>query len=196
MMQLPQKFIQRVRELKHRNIVVLLVVFLLISWVMYDFVLVRHEVFHSVSQYSFQDKTPTQIKSSLDPVGRVMVSGKSESERILAFVHILERYHYLLYKQEITLQNYYDSIEPVLYPGQKNKLITRNVFIQQVKRYLRRLRQTEYDYLKYEIAEPRYYYEDYTRNVEVTLIRTTRGGSEFLEYNFRLYKDGYYLYIK
>lgn len=190
------KILQRAQELKHGNIVMILAVFLLLFWALYDFVLVRPEVFRPVAEYTLGDKTPAQIKRSLEPEGRLMVSGKTETEKILAFVHVLERYHYLLYKQEINLQNYYDSIEPLLYPEQKNKLIARNVFTQQVRRYLRRLRQTEYDYLKYEVAEPVFYYEDYTRNAEVSLVRTTRGGSELLTYYFRLYKDGYYLYIK
>jgi hypothetical protein len=172
-------------------------ILLVIAWILYDFLLVGSKDFRKAQEYSFEGKTIREISGSLNDEFQHLYSGVDEKEQIMGFVHLLERNHYLLYRREIRLESFYDFISGILYPKQKVSLRDKSRYTFGVRRYLRRMRKTQYEYLKYELSEPEFYYEDYTRNARVLSVRTTvEGSKEYHKYYFREYKDRYYLYLK
>lgn len=174
-----------------------LAILLVIAWVLYDFVLAGSKNFQKAQEYSFEGKTIREISGSLNEEFQRLYSGADETEQIMGFVHLIERNHYLLYRREIRLESFYDFISGILYPKQKVSLRNKSRYAFGVRRYLRRMRKTRYEYLKYELSEPEFYYEDYTRNASVLSVRTTvEGSKEYQKYYFREFKDRYYLYLK
>lgn len=180
-----------------RKYFVILGVFLVVFWILHDFVLSGNREFRKIDEYTFEDKSVREVARSMDRESRRLVSVGNEKEQIIGFVHILERNHYLLHQNEISLESYYDFLNTILYPKQKRSLKVKAEYAYQVDKYLKRMRKTKYEYMKYELAEPEFYYEDYTRNARVLLVRTSvEGNRESLKHYFRKFKDRYYLYLK
>ncbi len=175
----------------------ILALFFAAFWVLYDFVLVGNKEFPKAHEYSFENKTIRDIAGSMNEQSQRMVSLGNEREQIIGFVHLIERNRYLLYKNQISLESYYDFVNNILYPKQKNSLKDKARYAHQLSKYLRRMRKTHYEYLKYEMSDPEFFYEDYTRNARVMVVRTSlEGNREYHTHHFRNYKDRYYLYLK
>lgn len=182
---------------KRRNYFVILGIVLVVFWIIYDFILMEAKDFEIAHRYSFIDKTTREVGRSMTEESRRLLSGADEEEQISGFVHIIERNRYLLYKNQINLESYYDFIDNILYPKQKNSLKDKGEYAFQVSKYLRKIRRTQFEYAKYEMAKPEFYYEDYTRNARVLLVRTSvEGSKEYHTHYFRKYKGRYYLYLK
>ncbi len=176
--------------------IIALGVLLVVAWGMHDFVLVKNKQFQTVDFYSFEEKSGRDVAASMTTESIRVLHVGNEREQILGIVHIMERNRFLLYKKEISTQSYYDFLDNFLYPLQKRHLKKKDQYAYQVNKYLRRLRRTKYTYFKYEMSEPEFYYEDYTRNARVSLLRSGSGSNEFYRYHFRKYKGKYFLYLK
>ena len=193
-----EEMLQEKEELATRikYVVILVLVFVTFS-LLYDYVLVGSKEFPKTNEYSFEDKTPREVAQSMTEQSLRVVSIGDEKEQIIGFVHLIERNRYLLCKNEISLESYYDFLNNILYPKQKNSLKDKNKYVYQLNKYLVRLRKTHYEYLKYELSDPEFYYEDYTRNARIFLVRTSQEGNrEYYTHHFRNYKGRYYLYLK
>jgi len=178
-----------------RKYFAVLAIFLVVSWILYDFVLVGSKKFLITQSYSFEGKTTGEIADSLEKESRRLLSGAGEIEQIAGFVHLIERSRYLLYTGEVRLESYYDFTRSIMYPRQEIGFKDKSQYAVEVSKYLRRVRKTQYEYVKYEFSDPGFYYEDFTRNARVSVVRTARGGSkEYYTYHFREYRGRYYLY--
>lgn len=173
-----------------------LAIFLVIFWILYDFVLVGSKKFLITQSYSFEGKTTDEIADSLEKESRLLLFETSEKEQITSFVHLIERNRYLLYNGEVRLESYYDFTRSIMYPKQEIGLKEKTQYAYEVRKYMQRVRKTQYGYIKYEFSDPEFYYEDFTRNAHVSVVRTARGGSkEYYSYHFREYRGRYYLYL-
>jgi hypothetical protein len=180
----------------NKKYVIGLIVFLAIFWFLYDFVVVKSTEFQTKHIYSFENKTVREVADSMSNESQRLLSGVDEKEQITGFVHIIERNRYLLFKKAISPESYYDFIGTILYPFQKISTKKKSQYAYQVRKYLRRMRKTRYEYVKYEMSDPEFYYKDYTRNAEVSVVRVTpEGKKEYHKYHFRQYKERYYLYL-
>lgn len=180
----------------NKKYVIGLAVFLAVFWFLYDFVLVKSTEFQVKNEFSFEDKTVREVADSMSEEARRLLAGLDEKEQIIGFVHIIERNRYLLLKNEISPESYYDFIGTILYPFQKISTRKKSQYAYQVRKYLRRMRKTQYEYVRYEMSEPEFYYRDYTRNAEVSVMRVTpEGKREFRKHHFRQYKERYYLFL-
>lgn len=180
----------------NKKYIIGLAVFLAVFWFLHDFVLVKSTEFQTKHGYTFENKTVREVAGSMSDETQRLLSGVDEKEQITGFVHIIERNRYLLYRNEISPESYYDFIGTILYPFQKISTKKKSQYSYQVSKYLRRMRKTRYEYIKYEMSDPEFYYEDYTRNAEVSLVRTTlEGNKEYSKHHFRQYKERYYLYL-
>jgi len=181
----------------NKKFVIGLGVFLVVFWVIYDFVLMRGDEFKRTHAYTFEDKTVREVARSMSDETQRLLSGLNEKEQVIGFAHLIERNRYLLYNNEISLESFYDFVSNILFPFQKISLKKKSQYTYQLSKYLRRLRKTRYAYVKYELSDPEFYYEEHTRNAVVSLVRTSSGGNrEFHKHHFRQYKDRYYLYLK
>lgn len=172
-------------------------VFLIVFWVLYDFILMKGDEFKRTHAYTFENKTVRDVARSMSDETQRLLSGVNEKQQVIGFVHLIERNRYLLYNNEISLESFYDFVSNILFPFQKIGLKKKSQYTYQLSKYLRRLRKTRYEYVKYEMSDPEFYYEDHTRNAVVSLVRTSLDGNrEFCRHHFRQYKDRYYLYLK
>jgi hypothetical protein len=193
-----EEMLQKKEELTTRRKYIVILAFVFLAfWVLYDLLLVGSKEFPIAHEYSFEDKTIREIAGSMTEQSLRMVSDGDEQEQIIGFAHLIERNRYLLYQNEISLESYYDFVNNILYPKQKNSLKDKTRYAYQLNKYLIRMRKTHYEYLKYEMSEPEFYYEDFTRNARVLLVRTSlEGNREYHTHHFRNYKGRYYLYLK
>ncbi len=180
-----------------KEILLVLGSLLVVLWVVHDFLLVREDKFEGVFGYSFENKTSQEVLKFMEAEARRMLSDVDEREQVIGFANITELNHYLLHTKKASTESYYDFINNILHPKQKASLKDKARYVYQVNKYLRRKRKTRYEYLKYEISEPEFFYEDFARNARVMLVRTTHENKkEHLDYCFRKYKGRYYLYLK
>ncbi|MCP5108921.1 MAG: hypothetical protein GY950_36395 [bacterium] len=188
---------EREKKAVRKKYIFALALFLVLFWVLHDFILVGNKEFQISREFSFENKTSREIAESMTEESQRLVSIGDEKEQIIGFVHIIERNRYLLYKNEISLESFYDFITNILYPRQKISMKSKGQYAYQVRKYLNRMRKTRYEYLRYQLSDPEFYYEDYTRNARVNLVRTTlEGTKEYHRHYFRKYKGRYYLYLK
>ncbi len=182
---------------KNKKYIIGLGVFLVVFWVIYDFVLMRGDEFQGAHAYTFENKTVRDVARSMSDETQRLLGGVTEREQVIGFVHLIERNRYLLYNNEISLESFYDFITNILFPFQKINLKKKSQYTYQLSKYLRRLRKTQYEYVKYEMSEPGFYYKAHVRHAVVSLVRTSLGGNkEFYKHHFRQYKGRYYLYLK
>jgi hypothetical protein len=180
----------------NKKYIIGLAAFLAVFWFLYDFVLVKSTEFQIKGGYTFENRTVREVADSMSNETQRLLGGVDEKEQITGFVHIIERNRYLLLKNAISPESYYDFINTILYPFQKISTKKKSLYAYQVRKYLRRMRKTQYDYVKYEMSEPEFYYKDYTRNAEVSVVRVTlEGKKEYRKHHFRQYKERYYLYL-
>lgn len=175
---------------------IILSLLLLMVWIGHDYILKQHNEISKTTpsaHYSFEYLTPGQVRDSLAEETRRLVSQEDETIQLIAFVHILERYSYLLYTGEISQDNFYESLGPFILPARKSQLKKKQDYAQEINRYLGRLRGTGYRYLGYTVGKPEFQFSDYARVARVELVMETSSGNERRCYLFRRYKDRYYL---
>jgi len=185
---------------KHVAYVLILGVILVICWLLFDFILVKEEIFNKVEEFSFEDKNEVEIKEKIKTEISRYQSAEEAAHQILALVNMLECNYYLLFNRHIGLNRYYDFIKIILFPPQRKQLKAKGNYVDEVKRYLKRRRKIKLEYNKYEISYPVIPgLHEKQRITKVLVARTLDSGKDkkFLKYCFKQYNDKrYYLYFK
>jgi hypothetical protein len=176
---------------------------LVICWLLYDFVLVKDEIFYRIDEYSFKDKQKTEIKEKIKQEIKGFQSSKEPVNQVRALIHILECNYYLLYNRARRMERYYDFVKFVLHPSQRRQLKDKQGYVNEAKRHLKRKRNLPINFKKYEISRPVFSGPPGSEAAEVLVIRTLTEASgedqskEFFTYFFQKYKDNrFYLYFK
>ncbi|NIM13252.1 MAG: hypothetical protein GTO45_14160 [Candidatus Aminicenantes bacterium] len=186
-----------------RKYIVILALILVTCWLLYDFVLVKDEIFYRIDEYSFKNKQETEIKEKIKQEVKAFQSAKEPIKQIRALIHILECNYYLLYNRARRMERYYDFVKFVLHPSQRRQLKDKQSYVNEAKRHLKRKRNLPINFRKYEISRPVFSGPPGSEAAEVLVIRTLTEangedqGKEFFTYYFQKYKDNrFYLYFK
>jgi hypothetical protein len=186
-----------------RKYIIILALILVTCWLLYDFVLVKDEIFYRIDEYSFEKKQETEIKEKIKQEVKGFQSAKEPVNRIRALIHILECNYYLLYNRARRMERYYDFVKFVLHPSQRRQLKDKQGYVNEARRHLKRRRNLPLNFRKYEISRPVFSGPPGSETAEVLVIRTLTEasgedqGKEFFTYHFQKYKDNrFYLYFK
>ncbi len=178
----------------------LLVGILLVLWVMMDFVLIKEETFLKSEEYTFLGRTELEVKTRVKlDIKRYQTAPKPE-EQVLALVHLLECHYFQLLTRRTGMDRYFDFIKIVLYPSQRVQLKNKTGYTRQVGRYLKRKKNLNIRFIKYELSVPvfRDDVDGMTARVLVkrTMHSTSGSHTEIFLYHFRKHSDNrFYLYF-
>jgi len=179
-----------------RRYIIGLMVFLVLTWLLSDFVFLRGRVYDRAFEYSFQGKRWRSVRSFIDGQGRIYQNSFRADDQMLALVNIIEGFHYLLYNNRINLETYYNFARMIIVPGQRIRLREEAGYVYEAGKYLRKMRNLEISYLGYAVSYP-VYKRGSRRNVaDVFVVRTALRGREFIRYRFLKIRDRYYLSLR
>jgi len=191
---------QTARRKERTVFIILLSVTLLLVWLLYDVLLVKKELFVKIEEFSFENKTPVQIKEKIGSEIKRYQSATDATQQVTALVNLLECHYFEVYRKRKGMKQYYDFIKIILYPSQRVQLKSKPLYIQQARRFLKRKKNLHFRLLKYEVSKPRFSGVDPEVIVSVLVVRTqltdTGNTLEQFKYNFRKHTDNrYYLYF-
>lgn len=192
---------------RKRNII-LLAAALLSAWLLFDVILDKDQAFEKGEEFSFEDKLDTEIKDRVNIELQRYESSPDRGQQVYALVHALECNYFLVYNSFRRLERYYDFIKIVLFPLQRRQLKNKKNYLRQIRRYLKRKRNVDVHFSKYEISVPRFRGPEGGETAQLTVIRTIvtglgRGTSpgadtakEIHTYSFKRHSDQrFYLYF-
>lgn len=176
--------------------ITILIILVAVIWIVNDFG-IREEIQISKDfEFSFESNTLKQIKDHAKSVLDEYYASEDNDVQIRALINAVECYHYLLYANEINVSRFYDFMRIILLPAQRIKLRKKEEYVYEIKRYLRRKRNLNIQYLKYEVSKPVQLDEQKDEFVQIHLIRTNAENKEYLSYFFKKFKNRFYLYLK
>jgi hypothetical protein len=178
------------------RIIIGLVILVIGIWIIFDFVLKKETPFTKDSEFVFQEKTLQQIKYFAERTFNDYLSSEENLDQVRLLVNALECNHYLLYANKLKVPRFYDFINIILLPSQRNELKNKTKYVYEIKRYLRRKRNLEIKYLKYEFSKPESLGETDNQYVRIRVTRKDAENVENLVYYFKKFKQRYYLYFK
>ena len=165
-------------------------------WIIFDYLLKKEIPFTKDSEFVFQEKTLQQIKNFTDSAFNDYLNSQETLNQVRLLVNTLECNHYLLYANKLKVPRFYDFINLILLPSQRNELKNKKKYVYEIKRYLRRKRNLEIKYLKYEFSKPEPVGEPDNQYVRIRVIRKDAENVENLVYYFKKFRKRYYLYFK
>jgi len=180
---------------QYRTITVLVILVILI-WIFFDFILKKETPFTKDSEFIFEAKTLQQIKNHAEKSFNDYLITEESNTQVRLLVNALECNHFLLYANKLKVPRFYDFIHIILLPSQRDELKDKEKYVYEIKRYLRRKRNLEIKYLKYEISKPEPLEEKNNTVLKIRVIRRNADNNENLVYHFKKFKQRYYLYFK
>jgi len=191
-----------------KRYIVILAAALLAVWLLNDIILDKALPFEKGEEYSFEDKLAEEVKDKVNGELQRFETSPDPKQQLYALVHALECNYFLVYNSYRRLERYYDFIKILLFPLQRRQLKNKENYLRQVRRYLKRKRNVDIYFSKYEISAPRFSGPAGGETAQLTVIRTIVTGlergrtpgadiaKEVLTYNFRRHSDRwFYLYF-
>lgn len=192
----------------HKRYIFFLAAILMAVWLLYDFILVKESPFAKGEEYSFEDKLESVIKDKVNSELQRYEASLDKDQQVIALVHALECNYFLVYNSFRRLERYYDFIKIVLFPHQRRQLKDKKNYLRQIRRYLKRKRNVNVHFSKYEISLPRFSGPTGGETAQLTVIRTIVTGlgkdttpdaeitKEVHTYSFKRHTDRrFYLYF-
>lgn len=168
----------------------------ILIWIFFDFIVKKETPFNKDSEFFFQGKTLQQIKNFAEKSFNDYLASEENNTQVHLLVNAIECNYFLLYANKLSVPRFYDFINIILLPSQRNELKEKRKYVYEIKRYLRRKRNLEIQYLKYEISKPEQAKNKKNSVLKIRVIRKNADNDENLTYYFKKFKQRYYLYLK
>jgi hypothetical protein len=181
---------------KETKIIVILGFILIITWLFFDFSLLKDEIFNKAYGISFNNKTEKDIKEKLKSEKEIYQKAEKEEEQILSMVNMIICNFHLVFYKSISLGKFYDFTKIILFPSLRNQLRNKKNYVNEMKRYFKRMRNLVKSMIRCEVSTPKYIHRNNYRVAEVLVIMTTDKGAFFKQFHFRKHNDNrFYLYF-
>jgi hypothetical protein len=174
----------------------ILIIVLGLVWYMANRTMKEEEPFTKAYEFSFGTKSVRQIDEfAKRTLGEYRFS-QNVNVQLRSLVNALECHHYLVFNNAISVSRFYDFMRIVLLPQQREQLRDKDEYVYEIKRYLRRKRNLNVQYLRYEVSEPIRRQTPSDSWVDVTVIRTDARNRELITYSFKTFNNRYYLFFQ
>jgi len=182
-------------KFEYRIIIVLMIMVFLI-WIIFDVIIKKEVQFTKDFEFSFESKTIQQIKNFAESALDDYLTSEKNNIQIRSLVNAIECNHFLLYANEMSENRFYDFISLILLPSQRIELKEKGKYAYEIKRYLRRKRNLELQYQKYEVSKPISSKNQKIKFLKIQVIRKNAEKNENLSYYFKKFNGRYYLYFR
>lgn len=198
-----EDFAQKERR-ERKRAVVFLALALAVSWLLFDVIFIRQETYGKAEEFSFENKTDIQVREKIKQEIRRYQSSMKPYDQVCALVHALECNYYLLYNRRRGMSRYYDFLKVVLFPSLRGQLKSKENYVRQARRYMKRKRNLSLLFDRYEISVPKFSNCDEEENhdvAEILVQRTMKSENsktgELFKYYLRRHSDNrFYLYFE